>query len=60
MFAWPYTVRFSRPRTCVRWVSAMVKLEANIDAVILRQSVQLQMNELTNPGPWVGCKANDK
>jgi hypothetical protein len=26
-----------------------------MEAVILWQSVQLQMNELTNPGPWVGC-----
>lgn len=25
-----------------------------MDAVILRQSVQLQMKELTRPGPWVG------
>jgi hypothetical protein len=27
-----------------------VKLEANIEAVILRQSVQLQMNVVTKPG----------
>ena len=35
-------------------MSATVKLEANMDAVILWQSVQLQTKELTRPGPWVG------
>jgi hypothetical protein len=38
-----------------KWVSAIVKFEANMEAVILRQSVQLQRNVLTNPGPLVGC-----
>lgn len=33
---------------------ATVKLDANIDAVILRQSEQLQTKVWTNPGPWVG------
>lgn len=26
-----------------------------MEAVILRQSVQLQMNVVTKPGPWRGC-----
>lgn len=33
----------------------MMKLEANIEAVILRQSEQWQRNVSTRPGPWVGC-----
>jgi hypothetical protein len=32
----------------------MMKLEANIEAVILWQSAQLQTKEPTRPGPWVG------
>ena len=32
----------------------MMKLEANIEAVILRQSVQWQMNVSTKPGASVG------
>ena len=32
-----------------------MKLEANVDAVILRQSVQLQMKVSTSPGGVVGC-----
>jgi len=39
---------------CFRWVSAMMKLEANMEAVILRQSVQLQRKVLTRPGLEVG------
>ena len=31
-----------------------MKLEANIEAVILRQSAQLQMKVLTRPGALVG------
>ena len=41
----------------------MVKLDANIEAVILRQSVQLQTKVLTRPGPEVGkesCTAEQK
>jgi len=33
----------------------MMKLDANIDAVILRQSVQWQRNVSTRPGASVGC-----
>ena len=33
----------------------MMKLEANIEAVILRQSVQWHMNVSIKPGPLVGC-----
>lgn len=32
----------------------MMKLEANIEAVIFRQSVQWQRNVSTKPGPLVG------
>lgn len=32
----------------------MVKFDENIDAVSLRQSVQLQTKVLTRPGPSVG------
>lgn len=39
---------------CFRYVSSTVKFDANIDAVILRQSVQLQIKVLSRPGPWVG------
>lgn len=46
--------RLSRPRRCLRWVSSTMKLDANMDAVILRQSVQLQTKVFTRPGPWVG------
>lgn len=41
----------------------MVKFEANIDAVILRQSVQWQMKVPTKPGAWIGndsCTAPQK
>lgn len=31
-----------------------MKLEANMEAVILRQSVQLQRKVLIRPGAWVG------
>lgn len=31
-----------------------MKLEANAEAVILWQSVQLQIKESPRPGPWVG------
>lgn len=34
----------------------MMKLEANIEAVILWQSAQLQTKEPTRPGPEVGCE----
>lgn len=33
------------------YLSSTVKFEANIEAVILRQSVQLQMKLPTRPGP---------
>jgi hypothetical protein len=46
--------KFSRSRKCFRCVAAMVKLEANIEAVILWQSVQLQTKVLSRPGPLVG------
>lgn len=32
-----------------------MKLDANMEAVILRQSVQLHTKVLTRPGPWMGC-----
>lgn len=51
---WLYTVRFSRPRKCFRCVFATMKLEANMDAVILRQSVQLHTKVSIRPGPSVG------
>jgi len=37
------------------YLSSTVKLEANMLAVILWQSEQLQMNVVTRPGPWTGC-----
>ncbi|KAJ6597667.1 hypothetical protein DFH09DRAFT_1071648 [Mycena vulgaris] len=42
----------------LRCMSAMTKLEANIDAAILRQSVQLQTKVSSSPGPCVGCGAH--
>lgn len=51
VFDWLKVLRLVRPRRCFRCESATVKLEANIDAVILRQSVQWQMNVLIRPGP---------
>ena len=60
---WPYEFRLSRPRRWTRCVSAIMKLEANIEAVILRQSVQWQRKVLRRPGPWVGnasCTAPQK
>src|SRR6202035_283911 len=56
---WPKAFRFSRPRRCFRCVSATVKLVANMDAVILWQSAQLQMKQPTRPGPWVGWGVGD-
>jgi hypothetical protein len=38
-------------------VSSITKLDANIEAVILRQSVQWQMNVSIRPGAWVGWGA---
>jgi hypothetical protein len=35
-------------------VFSTVKFEANIEAVSLWQSKQLQMKVSTRPGPWVG------
>jgi hypothetical protein len=46
----------SRPRKCFKWGSRMVKLDANIDAVILQQSVQWQRVVLPRPGPCVGYR----
>lgn len=51
---WLNEVRFSRPRRCLEYASETVKLDANIDAVILWQSEQLHTNVLTRPGPSVG------
>jgi len=51
---WANCLRFSWPRMCVRYLSSMMKLEANIEAVILWQSAQLHTKEPTRPGPWVG------
>lgn len=51
---WLKAVRLARPRRCFRCVLATVKLDANMDAVILRQSEQLQTKVLIRPGPWVG------
>lgn len=50
----PKDFRLSLPRRCCRCSSAMMKLEANIEAVILRQSAQLQRKVPTRPGPSVG------
>ena len=47
-------VSLSSPRKCLRCVSATTKLEANMEAVILRQSVQWQRNVSTRPSPEVG------
>ena len=47
----------------MRYLSSIMKLEANIEAVILRQSVQLQTKVSTSPGPEVGndsCTAPQK
>lgn len=52
---WLNVLRIFSPRTNLRNLSSMVKLVANILAVILRQSVQLQTNTPTRPGPSVGC-----
>ena len=49
-----YLVRSSWPRVCVVAAAVTMKLEANIDAVILWQSVQLQMKVSTRPGGSVG------
>ena len=55
VFAWgPNLVRLDWPRIWVRCESRTVKLEAIIDAVILRQSLQLQTNVATRPGAFVG------
>jgi hypothetical protein len=51
---WANVFRLSRPRKCFKWGSRMVKLDANMDAVILRQSVQWQRVVLPKPGPCVG------
>lgn len=51
---WAKDVSRSRPRRCARWASATVKLEANMEAVILWQSEQLQTKLLMRPGAWVG------
>jgi hypothetical protein len=52
---WLKAFGLSRPRRCLRCVSATVKLDANMDAAIL-QSAQLQMKVSTRTGPWVGCR----
>ena len=44
-------------------MSTIVKFVANMDAVILRQSVQWQVKVVRRPGPWVGkasCTAPQK
>jgi hypothetical protein len=48
-------VSLSRPRVCTVSDSLTMKLEANIEAVILRQSLQLQTKVSTRPGAVVGC-----
>lgn len=53
-----YVFRTACPRKCFRWVSWTMKPVECIEAVILWQSVQLQINETTNPGPWVGYSLN--
>lgn len=55
VLAWPQLVRFSWPRRCLRYLSSTVKLDANMEAVTLRQSAQLHTKVLMRPGPWVGC-----
>lgn len=47
-------VSLSRPRTCLVSEAKTVKLLANMLAVILRQSVQLQTKVPTKPGALVG------
>ena len=51
---WPKLFRLDSPRIWVTWESATVMFEANIEAVILRQSVQLQTKVLMRPGLVVG------
>ncbi len=51
---WLKVLRFSRPLRCLTCSSLTMMLDANIDAVILRQSEQLQTNTSTRPGPSVG------
>ena len=48
------SVSFSRPRTYWMAASETMKLDAKLEAVILRQSVQLQMKVSTRSGPDVG------
>ena len=56
---WVKVLWLSRPRRCLRYVSSTVKLEANMDAVILWQSEQLQINVSSRPGPLVGWRVGD-
>ena len=51
---WLNAFKLSWPRRCFRCVSRTTKLDANIDAVILRQSVQLQTKLSVRPGACVG------
>lgn len=53
---WANCRRCSFPRTCLTLLSVTIKFEANMEAVILRQSVQLQMNVSTRSSPSVGFK----
>lgn len=53
---WAKVERFDSPRRCVRCVERMVKLDANMEAVILRQSVQWHTNVFLRPGASVGYK----
>lgn len=48
-------LRLDCPRTWVRCEDSMVKLDANMDALSLRQSVQWQTKRFITPGPSVGC-----
>ena len=50
-----YLVNLSAPLTCSSVSSLMMKFEANAEAVILWQSVQLQMKESTRLSPSMDC-----
>lgn len=51
---WENLVSASRPRVCVASEARTMKLDANMEAVILRQSAQEQTKVSTRPGAVVG------
>lgn len=52
--------RCDSPRVYRVCVSSVVRLVANIDAEMLRQSEQWQTNVLTRPGGLMGCKRRSR